>query len=635
MTSTGSRHDVANSAGSGGHRASPNSGDSSEAEPGAPVSAGHHRRTQAPFPQLETESGPFVRHDPADKGLLRQLWQFRSYGRPHLRALSAGVGLRVCELLADLAQPWPLALVVDGLFAANGPHGPPALLTSLVGGSTRNLLLAAAVAVLIIALVSGAFDYLGDRVMNGAGEKITAAIRADTFANLQRLPMTFHDRHAVGEFTSRISTDTDRIETSLTAVFSTLFPGVLSIVGFAVVLVSVDWRLGLIAIGCIPLIFVSSARYTRLTRQSARQQRAAEGRLAGFVAESLQGIRTIHAFGSHDLHDTRFAVDNNGTLRAGLRAVELRARFTPLLEIITAVGTAALLWVGGLGVLNGWWTVGLLIVVTSYLRDMIKPVRGLSKLSMTFTQGAASAERVADILARTPPTTGRSQRLPARAAGRIDLEDVVLDYGRGPVLHHLDLTIQPGERVALLGPNGAGKSTVLALIAGLYQPTAGALYLDGHKTADLPKPWLHRQIAVVLQDTFLFSGTLADNIRYARPEATAEEVTRAAQTALVSDFADDLPDGLDTRLGDGGTGLSGGQRQRVGVARALLLDAPVVLLDEPTAGFDSHAERLVVEALTRLVQGRTVVMTTHRPALTRLATRTVDIHDGAIQHLAG
>ncbi|WP_433555363.1 ABC transporter ATP-binding protein [Pseudonocardia xinjiangensis] len=571
----------------------------------------------------------------ADGGLLRQLWQFRSYGRPHLRTLSFGVGLRMCELVADLAQPWPLALVVNGLFPGAGSHGPPALLASWVGGSTRSLLLAAAVAVLVITLASGAFDYLGDRVMNGAGEKMTAAIRRDAFANLQRLPMAFHDRHAVGELTSRVSTDTDRIETSLTAVFSTLFPGLLSIIGFAVVLLSVDWRLGLIAVGCAPLVFLSSARYSRLIRLSARRQRAAEGRLAGFVAESLQGIRTIHAFGSHDLHDARFAEDNDNTLSAGLRAVELRARFTPLLEGITAVGTGVLLWVGGIGVLDGWWSVGLLVVVTSYLRDMIKPVRGLSKLSITFTQGAASAERVADILARTPPPNGRARRLPTRAAGRIDLQDVVLDYGRGPVLHHLDLTIRPGERVALLGPNGAGKSTVLALIAGLYQPTHGYLYLDGHRMTHLPESWRHRQVAVVLQDTFLFSGTLAENIRYARPDATPEEVARAAQTALVSDFADDLPDGLDTRLGDGGVGLSGGQRQRVGIARALLLDAPVVLLDEPTAGFDSQAERVVVQALTRLVTGRTVVMTTHRPALIRLATRTVDLHDGVLQDLGG
>jgi ATP-binding cassette, subfamily B, bacterial len=203
------------------------------------------------------------------------------------------------------------------------------------------------------------------------------------------------------------------------------------------------------------------------------------------------------------------------------------------------------------------------------------------------------------------------------------------------VLHHLNLSIRPGERVALLGPNGAGKSTVLSLIAGLYQPTSGEIYLDGHRMAELPELWVHRQVAVVLQDTFLFSGTLADNIRYARPDASPEEVAEAARTALVSDFADDLRDGLDTRIGEGGIGLSGGQRQRVGIARALLLDAPVVLLDEPTAGFDSHAERVVVEALTRLVHGRTVVMTTHRPALVRLATRTVDIHDGVVQHLDG
>jgi ABC-type multidrug transport system fused ATPase/permease subunit len=567
----------------------------------------------------------------ADIGMLRQFWRFRGYGRAHLRVLSAGVGLRVCELLADLAQPWPLALVIDGVLKGVPPHGPLSFVSSTVGQSPLALLTTAAAAVLVITLASGAFDYLGDRVMNGAGQRITAAIRGDVFAHLQRLPMSYHDRQAVGELTSRISTDTDRIEDGLVDLFSTLLPGLLSITGFAVVLLSVDWRLGLIAISCAPLVFFTAARYTRLTRQSARRQRAAEGDLAGFVAESLQGIRTIHAFGRHDLHDARFATDNSLTLHAGLRAVELRARFTPLLEGTTAVGTAVLLWVGGLGVLNGWWTVGLLVVVTSYLRDMVKPMRSLSRLSITFTQGAASAERVADILDQTAPSSDTTRPLPARATGRIELNDVSLDYGRGTVLHDLDLTISPGERIALLGPNGAGKSTVLSLIAGLYEPTSGELLLDGMPLSELPATWLHQQIAVVLQDTFLFSGTLAENIRYARPDATSDEVAQAARAALVTEFAAELPDGLNTRLADGGTGLSGGQRQRVGIARALLLDAPIVLLDEPTAGLDTEAEQLVVQALTRLVPGRTVVMTTHRPALTRLATRTVHMHDGTLQ----
>jgi ABC-type multidrug transport system fused ATPase/permease subunit len=564
-----------------------------------------------------------------DLGMLRQLWRFRSYGRSHLGVLSLGVGMRVGELLADLARPWPLALVIDGVLKGSRPHGP----LGVLGGSNLGQLTVAAAAVLVITLVSGVFDYLGDRVMNSAGERITAAIRADVFGYLQRLPMTYHDQQAVGELTSRISIDTDRIEDGLVGLFSTLLPGLLSITGFAVVLLSVDWRLGLIAIGCAPLVFLTAARYTRLIRQAARRRRAAEGDLAGFVAESLHGIRTIHAFGRYELHDDRFATDNGHTLSAGLRAVELRARFTPLLEAVTGLGLAVLLWVGGLGVLNQWWTVGLLVVVTSYLNDMVKPMRALAALSITFSMGAASAERIAGILDQAPPPSSSPRPLPTRATGRIELRGVELDYGRGPVLRQLDLTIHPAERVALLGPNGAGKSSVLALIAGLYQPSAGQLFLDGLPLADLSAPWLHHQVTVVLQDTFLFSGTIADNIRFARPDATADEVTQAATAALVTEFADALPDGLDTRLADGGTGLSGGQRQRVGIARALLLDAPIVLLDEPTAGLDTEAERLVVQALTRLVRGRTVIMTTHRPALTRLAVRTVHLHDGTLSPL--
>lgn len=573
---------------------------------------------------------------PSDVGLLRQLWRFRSYGRPHMGSLAGGFGLRLTELLADLARPWPLALVIDGVLKAKRPHGPLAKVTTVFGDSNLAQLTAAALAVLVIALISGIFDYLGDRVMNGAGERITANIRTDVFAHLQRLPMSFHDRQAVGELTSRISVDTDRIQDSLVALFSTLLPGALSVVGFAAVLLSVDWRLGLIAISCAPLVFLTASRYARLIRQAARSRRTAEGSLAGFVAESLQGIRTIHAFGRHELHDERFGEGNRTTLGAGLRAVELRARFTPTLEVITAVGAGVLLWVGGLGVLNQWWTVGLLVVVTSYLNDMIKPIRTLSRLSVVFSQGAASAERVAAILdqPRHSPaahtTVGRP--LPARATGHIELRGVELDYGRGPVLHGLDLTIHPAERIALLGPNGAGKSSVLALIAGLYRPTAGQLFLDGAPLPELPRSWLHRQVAVVLQDTFLFAGTVADNIRYARPDATAREVDQVAEAALVTQFADDLPDGLDTVLADGGIGLSGGQRQRVGIARALLVNAPIVLLDEPTGGLDIEAEQLVVQALTRLVAGRTVIMTTHRPALTKLAMRTVQLRNGQLHN---
>ncbi|MDT7682870.1 MAG: ATP-binding cassette, subfamily bacterial [Pseudonocardiales bacterium] len=558
------------------------------------------------------------------------MWGFRAYGRAELRALLLGVGMRFGELVADLATPWPLALVIDNLFKGKQIDGKLGAVAYLFGPSGVGVLAVASLSVLVITSLSGVFDYLGDRILNSAGERITSAIRSDLFGHLQRLPMRYHDRHAVGELMSRIGGDTARIEDSLVGLFSTLIPGVVSLTGFSVVLLSVNWRLGLIALCAAPLVFFTASRYSRLTRTSARRRRAAEGLMTGFVAESLQGIRTIHVFGRQDLHDDRFGAENSAVLETGLRAVELRARFTPLLETVAALGAAALLFVGGYGVIASWWTIGVLVVVTSYLRDMLSPMRSLSKLSLTFTQGAASAERVTAILEQDRPVKVAGRPLPDRVAGSIQLRRVVLDYGRGPVLNNLDLAIRPGERIALLGHNGAGKSTVLAVISGLYAPSGGDVLLDGVRLSQAPEAWLHSQIAILLQDTILFSGTLTDNIRFGRPDASDAEIARVADAALVTEFTAKLPNGLDTEVSAGGVGLSGGQRQRVGIARALLLDAPVVLLDEPTTGLDAHAEELVVRALTRLVHGRTVVMTTHQPALTRLATRTVHLHQGTI-----
>jgi ABC-type multidrug transport system fused ATPase/permease subunit len=606
-------------------------------EPSSGVSSDGGKRRK-PLPKATTSGlGDISKDELAgapDVGLLQQFWRFRDYGKGELRPLSFGVVMRFAELASDMAAPWPMALAIDTVLRGQQPHGFIRPIAHLFGHSAMAVLLVAAVAVLLITALSGVFDYLGDRLMNSSGERITTAIRRDVFAHMQRLPMSFHDKTAVGELTSRISTDTGRIEDGMVGVFATLIPGVLSLIGYTAVLLYVDWRLGIIALLAAPLLFVTASKYTRLTRKSTRARRAAEGKLSGFVAESLQGVRTIHAFGRQDLHNSRFKEGNDKVLSTGLRAVELRARFTPLLEAVAAVGTATLLFVGGYGVLQHWWTVGVLVVVTGYLRDMLKPMRGLSKLALTFTQGAASAERIAVIFDHHPPEATITSGLPERIFGDIRLDDVVLDYGRGPVLNHLNLNILPGERIGLLGHNGAGKSTLLSLISGLYQPTSGHVLVDGIPLSEVPDDWRHRQIAVVLQDTFLFSGTIRDNIRYGRPDAPDEEVEYAAKAALVTEFTKEFGQGLDAELTDGGIGLSGGQRQRVGIARALLTNAPVVLLDEPTTGLDVHAEELVVRALSELVTGRTVIMTTHRPAVLRLATRTIELRQGTVVQAA-
>jgi ABC-type multidrug transport system fused ATPase/permease subunit len=559
---------------------------------------------------------------------------FGSYARPHAAALAAGVGLRIGELLADLAQPWPLAVVIDSVLGTKPLSGFLKIPLGPFTGARTSLLTAAAAASLILALASAAFDYLGDRVMNGAGERITAAIRTDLFAHLHRLPLTFHDGHSVGELASRVSADTDRIDDGLVDVFSTVVPGILSVGGLLAMMLAVDWQLGLIGLASAPLLAFTIGRYTRLTRQAARSRRARESTLMGTVAETLVGIRAVHALGRHDVHDRRFAAANGQTLAAGLRAVDVRARFTPIVEAGAAVGATTLLWAGAYGVLHHAWTLGILVIEVAYVGNLLKPIRSLSRLSLTLSNAAASAERVRAVLDQQPVQApgdlpALAPRTP-RATGAVELRNVDFGYRGQPVLRNVTLAIAPGERVALVGANGAGKSTLLALLARLYDPDHGTVLLDSQPIRQLPIGWLRDQIAVVLQDTFLFSGTLWDNIAYGNPSATRQEILAAADLAMVTDFAHHLPSGFHTLLGDNGTGLSGGQRQRVAIARALLRDAPVVLLDEPTSALDLEAEHVVINALRPLMQNRTVVMATHRPALLALAHRILRTHHGAI-----
>lgn len=564
--------------------------------------------------------------------LLSALWGFRAYGRPHLKALLGGVGLRIGELIADLAQPWPLAIVVDGVLNRRRLHGILQTISQPFSGSRTELLAAAVAASVALALISGVFDYLGDRVANSAGERITAAVRHDLFAHLQRLPLAYHEAQSVGELTSRVTVDTDNIEDALIDVFSVLIPGLLSIAGLLIVLLLLSWPLGLVAAVTAPFVFGVAARYTRLSRQAAGVRRAREGSLAGLVAETLTGIRTVHALGRHDLHDQRFSESNERTLQAGLRAVELRARFVPMIEITATVGAGAVLWIGASGVMHGAWSLGTLLVAITYIRNMLKPMRSLAKLSLTMSRASASAARVSSVLAEPSRLTNKTSTPTTTAVrGRITLDHVSFTYGRQLILDDLSLDVAPGERVALVGANGAGKSTVIALLAGLYEPTTGDVCIDGVSLRRCSPEWFQSQVAVVLQNTFLFSGTLWDNIAYGRPSASDKDIRRVAEQARVAEFAEQLPNGYQTILGDSGVGLSGGQGQRVAIARALLRNAPVVLLDEPTSGLDSTAEDALVQGLRHLMIGKTVVMTTHRPALLDLAERILVMDNGTLQ----
>jgi ATP-binding cassette subfamily B protein len=268
--------------------------------------------------------------------------------------------------------------------------------------------------------------------------------------------MTFHDRQTVGELSSRVVSDTSNVESTLRDVVTDLIPSVFTLIGTAVVMVAVDWRLGLIGLVVAPLVFLTASHFAGLTRQYAKRKRAATGDLTGLVTESLMGIRTVHAFGNQDVQDQRFAAQNNKVLGLALRSVNVSARFSPALQLVGAVGTALVLFVGGYGALSGWWQVGVLVVVTNYLKNMLSPMKTLAKLAPSFTRGAASAQRIADILDQPMDHQGTDEPLPARVDGHLALRGVGLDYrtGRGPVFSDVDLTVTPGQRIALLGENG-------------------------------------------------------------------------------------------------------------------------------------------------------------------------------------
>lgn len=543
-----------------------------------------------------------------------------------------GLALRIGEVGADLAQPWPLAIVVDSVLGHRPLRGFSRTIFGPFSKTSLLLLSAAAVTTILLAAMSGALDYVGDRLLNGSGEKMTAGIRRDLFGRLQRLPLSFHAKSSLGELVSRVSVDTNNIEDALVDFFSTLLPAILSIVGLMLALLFLDWRLGLVAFAVAPFLLLTISKYTKLTRRAARARRANEGHLAGQVAETMSGIETVHLMAAQDIHDRRFEEMNHQTLASGLRSVELRARFTPIVEAGAAVGAAALLWVGAWGVLNNRWSLGLVLVAVTYVRNILKPMKSLSKLSVSFSKAAASADRVLGVLSQeaTEPIASLAKPAQQRCRGEIEARSVSFSYGNDRVLDQIDLHIEAGSAIALVGANGAGKSSLLSLIARLYRPDEGTILLDGNDLGALPIAWVRDQLAVVPQQTFLFSGTLWENIAYARPSATSDEIARAAQDALVTEFAERLPDGFQTELADRGAGLSGGQRQRVAIARALLRDAPIVLLDEPTSGLDAEAERVVVNALLPLIQGRTVIMSTHRPALLKLATSVVRLERGKV-----
>ena len=502
-----------------------------------------------------------------------------------------------------------MKVVLDAVTVPNAADQP---------GVIRLLLLAALATVVLTALRALA-SYLSTVALSLAGSRIMTRVRGDVYRHLLGLSVRYHGKAKTGDLVNRLTGDVGRLQDVAVTAVVPLVGNVLTLVGMAVVMLLLDPLLALIVLAAFPIFFLTSARDGRRITAAARVQRAREGDLAGTVAESLGAITVVHAYGLEPALRSRFESSNGKSLKEGARTTRLSAGLERRTDFLIGIASAAVLFAGGARVLSGDLTVGELVVFISYLKGAFKPMRDLAKYTGRIAKAAASGERIIDVLATSVDVRDLPHAKPApRLRGDVRFESVTAAYGRGrPALNDVSLDVPAGSTVGVSGESGAGKSTLASLLLRLQDPVSGRVLVDGHDLRDLTLESLRAQVAIVLQESVLF--------------ATDEDVLAAARAARADGFISALPEGYDTVLGERGATLSGGQRQRIAVARALLRDAPIVILDEATAGLDADSEREVRAALAELCEHRTTFVISHDPAAIRDCDLVVRLAGGRLR----
>lgn len=511
-----------------------------------------------------------------------------------------------------LLEPWPLKVIFDNVLAGQPLHIPVPWLDRLIGGERGRLLLAAAGALLLFALLRGVFYYAQSVLTSLVGQEVVIRIRRQLYAHLQRLGLDFHGKASTGDLLTRLTGDINNLRQLLAASLLSLISESILLVSFLAVMIWMNWRLALLAIVVMPLISAIVAIYSARIRVATRKQRRREGELASRMHEILNGIHVVQMFTRERYEDERLRSLNKRSLRAGVQSTRLEGRMNQGIEISVALGMALTLWFGANEVLAGRLTAGGLLVFVTYMQSFYRPIRRLSRVAERASKVSSCVDRITEVLDQDANVVDGWRRA-GRFRGEITFEHVRFGYERErPVIHGVSLTIPAGKTLAVVGPSGVGKSTLLSLVPRLYDVTDGRVLIDGSDIRNYRLESLRQNIAIVPQDGVIFAGTIAENIRYGNLEAQDEAVIAAARDANIHDVIMQLPQGYETPVAERGTSLSGGQRQRLAIARAIVRDAPIVLLDEPTTGLDSRSEHLVMQALDRLLAGRTAIVIAHR-----------------------
>jgi ATP-binding cassette subfamily B protein len=553
--------------------------------------------------------------------------------RPYWGALTVALLGVFGETMADVLEPWPIKVVVDHILQSKRlPSWLGGTLSGLFSQDRFAIVDCAVAAVLVIAVV-GAVSAYGERYLTASvSQRVAHDLRRMLYNHIQRLSLAEHRQSRSGDLVARVTGDIDAIQDFINSALLGVLVNLLTLCGMAGVMLWINWRFTLVALSIAPVLSFVIYFYTRRIKNVSRAVRKKESELLSGVAESLTFIHVVHAFGREDYEERRFESESRQNMEAALQARGVKARLSPIVDVIAAVGTCMVLGYGARLAIAGDLSAGTMILFLMYLGKTYKPMRDLSKMTNTISKAAVSYERIREVL----DIESRVRDLPnARSApplnGQIEFDHVTFGYGdEAPVLNDVSLRIEPGQVAAIVGPSGTGKTTIISLISRFYDPSSGQVRIDGMDIRDYTLKSLRDQISFVLQDTLLFRATIWENIAYGRLEAPPEDTIRAAKLANAHEFIVKMPLGYGTMVGERGVTLSGGQRQRIAIARAIVRNTPILILDEPTAGLDAASERLVMEALDRLMEGRTSVVIAHHLSTIRYADVIFVIKDSGL-----
>lgn len=546
--------------------------------------------------------------------IFRRFWPLT---QPYRRWMAVALMFAVLSPAIDTATIWLFKVLVDRVLV---PHD---------FGPFIRIALAYMALILLGGLVSFGDEYLSAWL----AERFLPSLRTNFFRHLHELSLDFFEQRRLGDILSRLSGDIASIEALVLSGVALAVSNLLRLIFFVGALFYLQWELALVALTVSPLFWFVAQHFSTMIKRITREQRRRIGSIVAVAEESLSNSTLVQAYNRKDFEVERFHRENVGNFSAQMIGTRLKALFAPVIDTIQAVGMLAVIAAGIWELSRGQLSLGGLLVFMAYLSQLFGPIRGLSGLFNAAFAASASAERIVEFLDQCPPVSDPEYPISLdRVRGAIRFDSVSFAYpaGSGPALDDVSLLVRPGETLALVGPSGAGKSTIVKLLLRFYDPAAGRITLDGNDLRDFRVTALREKIAVLLQETLVFDGTIRDNIAYGRPDATDAEIIRAAMAADAHEFIMDLPEGYDTSVGQKGRRLSGGQRQRVAIARAMVRDAPILIMDEPITGLDAASSQRILEPLRRLMRGRTTIVVSHNLLTVRDATRIVVLEEGRI-----